>query len=159
MAAGRSGPGTHWPRTLKRFEGPWGFAKASVANGWPKQSLSLRFRGSARCNASGSRIPYSGSVARLQEWKAAIGFLLVCERCGCRMVAKTGRSSLSLVCVDCGHPANPRELEDRSRRSWRAAFALVAFTVLSGLILSIALLQEYRNGQGGPEPDATEQLE
>jgi hypothetical protein len=75
------------------------------------------------------------------------------------MVAKTGRSSLSLVCVDCGHPANPRELEDRSRRSWRAAFALVAFTVVSGLILSIALLQEYRNGQGGPEPGATEQLE
>jgi len=75
------------------------------------------------------------------------------------MVAKSGQSSLSLVCVDCGHPANPRELEDRSRRSWRAAFALAAFAVLSGLILSIALLQEYRNAQGEPEPDATEQVE
>lgn len=75
------------------------------------------------------------------------------------MVAKTGRGPLSMVCVDCGFPANPREFEDRSRRSWRAALALAGFAVLSGLILSIALLQEYRHGQGSPEPEVTEQTE
>jgi hypothetical protein len=84
---------------------------------------------------------------------------LVCERCGCRMVAKVGRGTHSLVCVDCGHPANSRTYEEQSRRSWRAAIALVGFAVLTGLILSLALLQEFRHREEGPEPATTERSE
>ena len=58
---------------------------------------------------------------------------MVCERCGCRMVAKSGSNAYSLVCVDCGHPADSREYQDLARRSWSATFALVAFAVFSGL--------------------------
>jgi hypothetical protein len=75
------------------------------------------------------------------------------------MVAKVGRGPHSLVCVDCGHPANSRSYQESSRRHWRAAMALVAFSILTGLILSLALLQEFRHREEAPEPAATERSE
>jgi hypothetical protein len=77
---------------------------------------------------------------------------MTCERCGCRMVAKSGSSADSLVCVDCGHPANTREYQDQARRSWSASFALMAFALFSGLVLSFAVLLDLNQDQIDPEP-------
>jgi hypothetical protein len=84
---------------------------------------------------------------------------MVCERCGCRMVAKSGSSAYSLVCVDCGHPANPREYQDLARRSWSARFALMAFALFSGLVLSFAVLLDLHQSQTDPEPTTLDRAE
>jgi hypothetical protein len=84
---------------------------------------------------------------------------MVCERCGCRMVAKSGSSAYSLVCVDCGHPANSREYQDLARRSWSATLALVAVAVFSGLVLSFAVLLDLHQDQNDPEPAAMDRAE
>ncbi len=82
-----------------------------------------------------------------------------CQQCGCRLVAKSATSASSLVCADCGHPVDGRSLEEQARRSWRAALALLGFGVLSGLILSFAVLLDLHNGSDQEEPARAGQLE
>lgn len=82
---------------------------------------------------------------------------MVCERCGCRMVAKT--STGALVCVDCGHPADLRALQDGARRSWSAALALIGFMLFAGLVLAFAVLQDLRKEELQSEPAVSGKLE
>ena len=73
------------------------------------------------------------------------------------MVAKS--ASGDLVCVDCGHPVDAREVRSMARRSWSAALALMGFAVFSGLVLCFAVLLDLRHDEIAPEPAAATQKE
>jgi len=68
---------------------------------------------------------------------------MVCERCGCRMIAKTspGKSNLGksilgkagMVCVDCGHPVSEIHA-NRGPGNWLQRLCIL------GVLLVLALL-------------------
>lgn len=82
---------------------------------------------------------------------------MVCQHCGCRMVAKS--TAGTMVCADCGHPADARAYRDMSRRSWAAALALMGFAVFSGLVLAYAVLLDLRHDEANREPPAASRQE
>lgn len=84
---------------------------------------------------------------------------MTCQECGCRMVARSSLLPVSLVCVDCGYPADARLQRDLSRRSWHASLALLAFVVLTGLVLSFAVMLDLREGTPALESSSSERVE
>lgn len=84
---------------------------------------------------------------------------MICLQCGCRRVAKSALIRSSLVCVDCGHPADLRTTRVLSGRAWRASLALAGFTLFSAFVLALAVMLDLRQGTSLPEPTASGRID
>lgn len=101
----------------------------------------------------GTCLPAADTMANL------VRTAMTCQECGCRMVARSSLLPASLVCVDCGYPADARLQRDLSRRSWHASLALLAFVVLTGLVLSFSVMLDLRQGTPALESSSSERVE
>ncbi|MEB3334220.1 MAG: hypothetical protein VKP70_04475 [Cyanobacteriota bacterium] len=80
---------------------------------------------------------------------------VACRKCGCRMVTKVGRTHPMLICSDCGLPVDERETSQRARKRVWGALTLVSMAFVSGSMLLLATLYEWRTA--GTSEDALEQ--
>ncbi|MEB3325952.1 MAG: hypothetical protein VKM17_11545 [Cyanobacteriota bacterium] len=69
---------------------------------------------------------------------------MACRRCGCRMLTKVGHARPMLICTDCGQPVDQRESIAMARQRLWGALTLVGLAMMSGSMLLLATMYEWR---------------
>jgi hypothetical protein len=82
---------------------------------------------------------------------------MACRRCGCRMIAKVGRTHPMLICTDCGLPMDQRESKDLARRRLWSAITLTILATVGGAMALLAAMNDVRTAH--PLEESTERKE
>jgi hypothetical protein len=72
---------------------------------------------------------------------------MACRRCGCRMIAKVGRTHPMLICTDCGLPMDQRETRALARQRLWNAITLTVMATVGGAMALLATINEARTSR------------